>query len=107
MHPQRLVEFTWEGKTREEVVHFLTPPVPVPEWTDVWPNKAALRKMHRTQKSRAFKIAELVYKVEPTYGFLAGIQLKFTNGWKTPMFQCRDAEEQGWEAKTVKSSNPE
>ena len=48
MNPQKLVEFTWEGKTREEKIHFLSPPRPNKEWTNLFPNKAALAKMHRT-----------------------------------------------------------
>ena len=39
MNPQELVEFTWEGKRKDERVHFLTPPPPPLEWTDIYPNE--------------------------------------------------------------------
>ena len=76
-----LKEFTWEGKRKEEKVHFLSPPPEGLEWTDVWPTDLKLKKMKRTPKDRAFMLEAVSYKIHPTFNFLAGIQMKFSNGF--------------------------
>ena len=76
-----LKEFTWEGKRKEEKVHFLSPPPEGLEWTDVWPTDLKLKKMKRTPKDRAFMLESVSYKIHPTFNFLAGIQMKFSNGF--------------------------
>ena len=73
MDLQELHEFTWEGKRKEEKVHFLTPPPPAMEWTDIYPAERKLRKMKRMPKEKPFKISQVVYKICPTMGFLSGI----------------------------------
>ena len=78
---QFLKEFTWEGKRKDETVHFLSPPPEALEWTDFWPSDLKLKKMKRTPKERPFELKSVAYKVHPTFNFLAGIQLKFTNGF--------------------------
>ena len=76
-----LKEFTWEGKRKEEKVHFLSPPPEGLEWTDVWPTDLKLKKMKRTPKDRSFMLEAVSYKIHPTFNFLAGIQMKFSNGF--------------------------
>ena len=76
-----LKEFTWEGKRKEEKVHFLSPPPEGLEWTDVWPTDLKLKKMKRTPKDRSFMLESVSYKIHPTFNFLAGIQMKFSNGF--------------------------
>ena len=45
-------------------------------------------------KEKGFKISEVVYKKDPTFGFLSGIQLIFSNGFETEMFQTENAKNQ-------------
>ena len=63
----------WQLATFLPMVHFLTPPPPAMEWTDIYPAERKLRKMKRMPKEKPFKISQVVYKICPTMGFLSGI----------------------------------
>lgn len=91
MNLQKCMEFTWEGKRKDEKLHFLSPPPPALDFNDCYPNAQKLKKMKRLPKEKAFNICEVVFKKDPKYGFLSGIQLKFANGFETPMFQTENA----------------
>ena len=52
-------------------------------------------------KTKDVLLKEIIYKTEKIYGFLSGIQLKFTNGFSTPMFETQLAKDDNHEMKKV------
>jgi len=96
-----LLEFGLERVRQSETIHFLSNPYPPLEWTDIYPTDKKFQAMQRVPKTKDVKIKEIVYKTEKIYGFLSGIQLKFTNGFKTPMFETQLAKDDNHEEFTV------
>ena len=48
------------------------------------------------------KLQTIKYKQFDNQKFLSGMQLEFSNGIKTPMFQAGMEAEMGWDPKTIK-----
>ena len=82
-------------------MHFLSDPPSPLEWTNIYPSDRQFAKLRRVPKSKEVKIREINYKTERVYGFLSGIQLKFTCGFETEMFETALAREEHHEEYSV------
>ena len=69
----KLLEFGWERKRSEEIVHFLSNPPPPLEWTGIFPTDRQLKKLRIVPSRTNIVISEIWVKTEKIYGFLSGI----------------------------------
>lgn len=60
-----------------------------------------MKKLRIVPSSVNIGIKEIWYRTEKIYGFLSGIQLHFTNGTKTEMFETSLAKEEDHKLKKV------